>query len=200
MNERQSQEKSKPASIPTEEIDDHIGKLLIPCDRLQAAIRFVWLAAIAGVFIAPVIFAWPDGQLQLVVYLSFLTLVLTSGAIGAAFAYLSLRWLLLAIWPSSTIVGADENVIRIDAGPFGKYEVRWSEVTIQLEGDIDADTYRLLPPEALVPSIRRTHDGFDLFGRMQSLTGLPSETLAAKLKPFVLHAMEQTDAQFRPDR
>jgi len=171
-----------------------LAQLVIPLDRLQAFVRFVWRGAIGAACIWLGRLIWAGPASQTIVYLSFLICAFSIALTGLMLVLAALRWLALALWPSPTQIIMTEKAISLRTGAFGHDSFTWSDIRVELEGDLEADIYESLPAEALVPTLRHQPTDHNVFGSLQTYCGRPAEELAAQIKPFVLQRLRQQEA------
>ncbi len=174
--------------------DKSTPPLVIPLDRLQAFVRFVWRAAVGGGCIWLGRSIWPGPDYQTIVYLSFLICAFSIALVGLMLVLAALRWLALACWPGGTRIHVTADAIDLQTGAFGHDSFAWSDIDVELEGDLEADIYESLPPEAIVPTLRHRPTGHNVFGSLQTYGGRPAEELAAQIKPFVLQRLRVQEA------
>jgi|GEM_PF-3421695 len=184
------------ASVQTSDVenDSALARLVIPLDRLQAFVRFVWRGALGAGCLWLGRLIWPGPDYQTIVYLSFLTCAFSVALTGFILALASLRWLALALWPSATHITMTDKTIDLHTGAFGHDSFAWSDIDVALEGDLEADIYESLPAQAIVPTLRHRPSDHNVFGSLQTYSGRPAENLAAQIKPFVLQRMRQQEA------
>ena len=174
--------------------DDALSPLVLPIERLQAAVRFIWRGAIGAACIWLAALIWPAPEHETIVYLSFLVCAVSIAFCGFILCLAALRWLALTLWPQPTFIRLTPQHIEIHAGPFGREAVNWHALNVELEGGLTAEIFVSLPDEALVPTLRRSQDGANLFGTLQTYSGQPAEHLAALIKPFVFERMMAQEA------
>lgn len=173
---------------------DATQELIIPLDRLQAFVRFVWRGAVGAGCMWLGRSIWPGPDYQTIVYLSFLIFAFSIALAGLMFAMAAVRWLALALWPGVTRIKVTNERIDLHTGAFGHDSFAWSDIDVELEGNLEADIYESLPAESIVPTLRHRPTDHNVFGSLQTYSGHPAENLAAQIKPFVLQRLRVQEA------
>lgn len=174
--------------------DMQLSSLVIPLDRLQAFVRFVWRGVVGAGCIWLGRSIWPGPDYQTIVYLSFLIFAFSIALAGLIFVLAAVRWLALALWPGATRINMTNERIDLNTGAFGHDSFAWSDIDVELEGSLEADIYESLPAESIVPTLRHRPTDHNVFGSLQTYSGRPAEDLAAQIKPFVLQRLRVQEA------
>ena len=194
-SDRQPQQAIAPPNTNLSNDSDKIlPSLVIPLDRLQAFVRFVWRGAVGAGCIWLGRSIWPGPDYQTIVYLSFLICAFSIALVGLMLILAALRWLALACWPGRTRILVTTDAIDLQTGAFGHDSFAWSVIDVELEGNLEADIYESLPAESIVPTLRHRPTGHNVFGNLQTYSGRPAEDLAAQIKPFVMQRLRVQEA------
>jgi len=118
--------------------------VVCPIARVQALVRAVLRIALGGLILLPVGLLWPRLSFRpsgisnrMVDYsAAFLLAGFVIAALWAIFS--GLRWLVLAVWPS-TGIRFDAKGVELRLGPFGRRVWVWSELRVRYRHEMSID-------------------------------------------------------------
>ncbi len=166
----------------------------IQVDRVRAAMRAAWLAALGGPLLLAGILAARGIRWSIMWYHDRATLLATAGlAVLAALAGLwlavrALRWGLLAAWPRpvGVEIGADRMTLRL--GPFGTHGLSLAALSVRTRAPED-DSYVAEDEEPAAPHVLHPAVGGDVLETLSRFTGRSPARLWGELSPRLGESM-----------
>ena len=168
----------------------------IAIDRTRAVVRGLWRVAVAVFLVGPVLVMDLDWKLlwqtQRATFLASVLLTALPAAAGLVLLVYGVRWIMLAAWPGRVGVEVSPMHISMCAGPFGKEIYSWSEIRVAYEADVDRALWDVLLDDETLPCVRHPACEEDLVVRIQRLSVLRTEELAAMLKPYFKRGLAES--------
>lgn len=167
-------------------------------DRSKAVVRGLWRVAVAS-GLAWLLIVWDVRweilwRTQTATFIGLGTVYLSVGSVALGLAYIGLRWLALAGWPTELTIEIRADGIEFRLGPFGRSRYAMKDLSIRPDREIDADILEVMPDDAFVTSIRSRGDGRELSDVIQDFAGIETERLNAVLRPYLAWKAAEADA------
>lgn len=168
---------------------DQPPTLCIAVDRTRALVRGLWRVACGALLVGPVLLMDLDWKLlwqtQRATFLATSLLTTLVAAAGLILLVYGTRWIMLAAWPGRIGIDISPLHISMRAGPFGTEAYSWSEIRIAYDEDVDRAVWDVLLDDETLPHVWHPGCQEDLIARIERLTALRTEELAATLKPYL---------------
>lgn len=117
-----------------------------------------------------------------------------TGAGLLVFAVAGIRSLVLALWLKETFVEIGPSGVRMELGPYGRFNAEWSDVELKLRDDFDPDVLEYIPDAALAIELRHLPTGTDLAQLIQRYALVTPEEFNRLLRPYLPGPGQSTDS------
>ena len=200
----------KPA-VPTSK--PAVPVVMLAVSRVKALTRTaVWgapaaICSVSGVAIYQGLSFAPSGMYNRLVEYSIAVCLLPIVCAGAVFAFLAVRWFLLAVWPRGVGIIADEDGLVLRLGSFGtrRFDAARLDVKYPFEqdGDLCDSTFEAFLPEeqqrsTLLPRITCPGSSEPINFTILRFVGMMENDAAAVLRPWVEAWQARHAAQEEP--
>lgn len=113
------------------------------------------------------------------------SVLLFIGAGMLMFTVVGIRSLALAFWPKETLIEISPAGVRMELGPYGRYNAEWKDVELKLRDDFDSDVLDYIPDAALAIELRHRPSGTDLALLIQRYALITPEEFNRMLRPYL---------------
>lgn len=100
-------------------------------------------------------------------------------------ALVGIRSLALAFWLKKTFIEIGPCGVRMELGPYGRFNAEWKDVELKLRDDFDPDVLDYLPDAALAIELRHRQSGTDLALLIQRYALISTEEFNRILRPYL---------------
>lgn len=102
-----------------------------------------------------------------------------------AFAISAIRWLILALRPTTSHITLSPVGLTIDLGPFGKRSHPWSDLRLEIDADLDPELLAQLPDDAFVPKLMCRSMKEDALQTAIRFAGVDHEHVTRAMRPYM---------------